>query len=88
MDEERAVELAPSIKTELRNRADGTYDEIIVNVGGAYKQALEGATAAVDADVHYIEGDGIGHKGHVLKQIVRGETVAGDDSSVRTAVGQ
>ncbi|GAA1324201.1 hypothetical protein GCM10009647_059560 [Streptomyces sanglieri] len=73
MDTERAAELAPSVRSQLRETVTNTYDEVIVNVGGAYREALEGVSDIVESDVYYIEGEGIGHKGHVLKRVVRGE---------------
>ncbi|QSG02809.1 DUF6884 domain-containing protein [Natranaeroarchaeum sulfidigenes] len=73
MNAERAVELAPRVQTQLRETVSETYDEVIINVGGTYRLALEGISDAVDAKVYYIEGEGIGHKGHILKRVVRGE---------------
>ena len=76
MDADRAVELAPQVRENLRERITGNYDHVIVNVGSVYRLAIEGVSSSVDADVHYIEGEGIGAKGHVLKRVVRGEVEA------------
>lgn len=76
MDAERANELAPDVQTALRNRVTDSYDRIVINVGGAYAQALDGVESSLDADVHYIEGDGIGFKGSILKRVVRGDAEA------------
>lgn len=84
MDADRAAELAPQVQENLRKRITGTYDYVIVNVGSIYRRAIEGIDSSVDAEVHYIEGEGIGAKGHVLKRIVRGEVEAAFETSEAT----
>lgn len=76
MDSERANKIAPDVQTALRNRVTDSYDRIIVNVGGTYARALDGVESSLDADVHYIEGNGIGVKGSILKRVVRGDVEA------------
>ncbi|MFD1635086.1 DUF6884 domain-containing protein [Haloplanus ruber] len=76
MDADRAAELAPKVREDLRERITGDYDRVIINVGSVYRRAIEGVDSSVDADIHYIEGEGIGVKGHILKRVVRGEVEA------------
>lgn len=88
MDSARAEELAPSVRAEIHRRDVDDYDNIVINVGGAYRRTLNGIADSVDTDIHYIEGDGIGYKGQVLKRFIRGESDALTDDSVRTVVSQ
>jgi len=73
MDSKRAKELAPKVKAEFKRRVEEEYELVIINAGEAYRKALTGVEDTVNADVHYIEGDGIGYKGHALKRIIRGD---------------
>lgn len=73
MDRDRARDLAPQVRKSLQNRAAGDYDRIVVNVGEMYRRALDGIESEIDTQVHYIEGKGIGEKGHALKRVVRGD---------------
>jgi cytoplasmic iron level regulating protein YaaA (DUF328/UPF0246 family) len=86
MDTERARELAPDVQAALETRVANGYDRVIVNVGGAYQEALEGIRKRVEVPVHYIEGAGIGEKGRLLKQVIRGDltpaSLNGESSSV------
>ncbi|NIC00931.1 DUF6884 domain-containing protein [Halobacterium sp. R2-5] len=75
MDANRAADLAPEVKKRIVERADD-YERIIVNVGGDYNRALEGVESVLDVPVYFIEGDGIGYKGSILKQLVRGDLEA------------
>ncbi|WP_159077157.1 DUF6884 domain-containing protein [Halococcoides cellulosivorans] len=72
MDAKRAAELAPEVKTGLRERAD-SYENIVINTGSIYQQAIEPVPSEIKSDVYRIEGDGIGEKGSVLKRLVRGK---------------
>jgi len=83
MDADRAAELAPEVEAEIVERADD-YDRVIVNVGGDYNRALAGVESVLDIPVRFVEGDGIGYKGSVLKRVIRGDLGA-LDASTRTA---
>ncbi|MFA9418000.1 DUF6884 domain-containing protein [Natrinema sp. HArc-T2] len=72
MDADRASKLRPRVTRELRSRVDANgYDHIIFNLGTEYKAAI-GDLSDLSASVQFIDGDGIGYKGHTLKQIIRG----------------
>jgi hypothetical protein len=74
MDEERASELASEVQSTLaRRHTKREYDRIVVNAGAVYQRALDGIESKVDVPVHYIQGDGMGAKGHDLKRFVRGD---------------
>jgi hypothetical protein len=73
MDASRAAELAPSVQSQLRDIVTDTYNEVIINVGDTYQQALGDVSEFVDSEVYYVEGEGIGYKGHILKRVIRGE---------------
>lgn len=85
MDTDRAVELAPHVCEELSERASGEYDEVLINVGGAYRRVIEDIEAAINIPVRYIEGDGIGYKGRRLKQVIRGKTTSDSNRSLVTS---
>lgn len=88
MDAARAAELAPSVQESLEERVGDAYERVIVNVGAVYRRALGDVASSLDATVHYIEGEGIGVKGHVLKRVVRGDVDAVLESSVATVGNQ
>lgn len=71
MDAQRAEELQSEIAAALQNRVTEEYERVLVNVGQLYKRAIEDELSALDVDVQYIEGDGIGMKGSCLKRIIR-----------------
>ncbi len=73
MDSKRAAELAPQVSEDLEHKGVGEYDTVVVNVGNDYRDALSGLEALESTDVHHIDGEGIGVKGHKLKQIIRGD---------------
>jgi hypothetical protein len=73
IDDERAAELAPSVSETFQSKEGSEYDIIIVNVGNDYRDALPDLGSLEHTRVHHIDGDGIGVKGHKLKQIVRGD---------------
>lgn len=84
MDSERAEELRPEVHSVLTDRIAGTYDRVVVVGGAEYRAAIEGLANKVDADVHYIRGNGIGEMGHKLKRFLNGDTAAViDDTSNR-----
>lgn len=85
MDTGRAAELAPDVTADIATRVNGTYDKVIVNVGGPYNRALKDIESVLDIPVHFIEGEGIGYKGSVLKKVIRGNFDALEANS-RTAV--
>ena len=73
MDEARAAELAPTVQDRLDEIVEESYDHVIVNVGGIYRETLAGVESRLDSKVHYIEGAGIGYKGQTLKRVLRGD---------------
>jgi hypothetical protein len=81
METERAAELAPQVTQALAARAP-SYDQIIVNAGRAYRSALYGINDDVETPLRYIDGQGIGEKGQILKRIVRGEAQSVTNSLV------
>jgi len=73
MDESRALELRESVLRDIRGKVNkNCYSRIVVNMGKPYQEALEGIDQQIDAEVHSIEGDGIGDKGQKLKRFIRG----------------
>lgn len=74
MDSERAERLAPQISEQLSAAIDNDHDKLLVNVGRGYREALEKAEEELNVPLYYIEADGIGYKGQVLKRFIRGET--------------
>lgn len=73
MTQARAEELAPDVKKELHDYLDGAYDDVVINVGGVYRDALQEFVETADCNIYFIEGGGIGEKGHVLKKFIRGD---------------
>jgi hypothetical protein len=73
MDSDRAAQLAPKVTTFLQDKDAEMYDKIVVNVGNDYLDALSGLETLDDTEIHHIQGEGIGVKGHKLKQIIRGD---------------
>lgn len=72
MDAERAEDLRPDVVSTLADRVEKEgYDSLLVNVGGTYRTAIDGIAQAVTADVEYVEAEGIGEKGSLLKQTIR-----------------
>lgn len=76
MDTERATELALSVSESLQNRNIDKYDSIIINVGQDYEKALPELGPLTSANIYRIKGEGIGVKGHKLKQLIRGDLSA------------
>lgn len=73
MDAERATELRSEVTAELRSKvSENGYDHVIFNLGSEYRNAI-GDLSNLSASVQFVDGDGIGDKGHTLKQIVRGD---------------
>jgi cytoplasmic iron level regulating protein YaaA (DUF328/UPF0246 family) len=72
MDADRAEELRPEVVPELREKvASGNYDRVLLNMGEDYRRAVKGFETGLSAEIEYIEGAGIGEKGHQLKQMLR-----------------
>lgn len=76
MDTERARELAPAVQQTLKSKLKKTYEMAIINVGGTYRHTLDGIESTVQSKIHHINGAGIGEKGHLLKQVIRGDLQA------------
>ncbi|NUC74769.1 hypothetical protein HTZ84_21130 [Haloterrigena sp. SYSU A558-1] len=71
MTVERATDLRPDVTAELRSRVTAhEYDHVIFNLGAEYRHAV-GDLSDLRASVRYIDGEGIGQKGHALKRVVR-----------------
>lgn len=51
-----------------------SYDEVVVNLGQTYRQAISGLSEKVDVPIRVIKGAGIGEKGHILKCFLEGDT--------------
>lgn len=72
IDSERAKEIAPKVAQKLARIVDSSYDKLLINVGRDYLEALSQAMKELTVPVYYIEGSGIGQKGSVLKDVIRG----------------
>lgn len=76
MTSSRAEELRESVTDNIRERiGEKEYNEIVLNLGKEYLQAVSGLSDIVDVEVSTIEGRGIGSKGKELKRFVRSDTV-------------
>ena len=76
MTPSRAEELRESVTDDIRKRVgEIEYDEIVLNLGKEYLQAVKDLSEVVDIKVSTIEGGGIGSKGKQLKRFVRTDTV-------------
>lgn len=74
MDEERADELKARVVPDLKARIESAgYDRVVVNVGQAYWNAIEGFDDELDVQLTVIEGNGLGEKGHGLKEFLQTE---------------
>ncbi|MFA9427063.1 DUF6884 domain-containing protein [Natronorubrum sp. A-ect3] len=72
MDANRAATLQSAVTEELKTRVvSHKYDYVVFNLGSVYKSAI-GDLSDLDASTAFIDGDGIGYKGQMLKQVVRG----------------
>ena len=77
MDTERAKQLRPEVIEELgRLINENGYNRIIVNMGREYRAAIRDFDQGLDVTTEYVQGNGIGYKGHVLKRVVRGDDTA------------
>jgi hypothetical protein len=74
MTADRAEELRPTVtETLCQLVSENDYERVVVNTGEVYSQALDEFLQQVDVRVETIDGDGIGTKGKLLKEYVRGE---------------
>ncbi|WP_164471742.1 DUF6884 domain-containing protein [Halosimplex salinum] len=72
MDEQRAAELRPTLTTELRELAENSeYEQIVVNAGKTYWEAIDGFQNGLDAELVLVDGEGLGEKGHFLKEFLQ-----------------
>lgn len=79
MNSERAGEIRDDVKEAIKNRVEmHTYDEVLVNMGQSYREAIHGLEDDIEIPVHVIEGK-LGERGRELKQRIRQSTT----SSVR-----
>jgi len=75
MDSERAIEIRDEVKMAIKSRVDtNTYDEILINMGQPYKEAIEGIEDEIDTPVRFIEGK-LGERGQKLKQRIRQSSI-------------
>ncbi|MFB6200143.1 MAG: DUF6884 domain-containing protein [Candidatus Nanohaloarchaea archaeon] len=78
MDEERARELNKEVIAEIANHLEqNNYSKIVCNLGKEYRKAIEGLEDVVteEHELQMIEGNGIGEKGKVLKEMVTGSSL-------------
>lgn len=76
MDSERALELRNEVKEALKNRLNThRYDEVLINMGQSYREAIQGIEDEIDIPVRVIEGK-LGERGHKLKQRIRRSTTS------------
>lgn len=74
MTETRAKKLNGEVLIDIKSHVkDHDIQRILVNVGSTYRVALEGLEKVVEPPVQWIEGDGIGSKGHQLKTILENQ---------------
>ena len=74
MDSERALEIRDEVKEALKSRIHThTYDEVLINMGQPYREAIHGIEDEIDTPVHIIEGK-LGERGQKLKQRIRQST--------------
>jgi hypothetical protein len=71
MDSERALKIRDEVKMALKSRLDThTYDEVLINMGQPYREAIRGIEDEIDTPVRVIEGK-LGERGRKLKQRIR-----------------
>jgi hypothetical protein len=71
MDSERAQEIRDEVKMALKSRLDThTYDEVLINMGQPYREAIHGIEDEIDTPIRVIEGK-LGERGRKLKQRIR-----------------
>ncbi|SEH56335.1 Protein of unknown function [Halopenitus malekzadehii] len=76
MTTSRAEELRDQVTDAIRKRIEEKrYDEIVLNLGKEYLQAVGDLSDRCDVDISTVQGDGIGEKGKQLKRFVRSDTV-------------
>jgi hypothetical protein len=73
MDADRAKNLAPSVKSDLRERVTEEYDGVIINAGKDYRQTIVGIDPDFPTPIYAVDGVGIGDKGNTLKRLIRGQ---------------
>lgn len=74
MDSSRATELNEQVVPQLSETVDTLgVDEVVINGGKEYRQALTGVEESVPdpVSVRYIRGGGIGEMGSQLKSLIR-----------------
>ncbi|WP_276249159.1 DUF6884 domain-containing protein [Haladaptatus sp. YSMS36] len=77
MDTKRGDELRDDVIADLRSLIQNEgYNRVVINMGREYRAAIHGFDEGLDVSVDVIEGAGIGHKGHVLKRVIRGDDSA------------
>lgn len=71
MDSGRALEIRDEVKEALKTRVHAhAYDEVLINMGQPYREAIRGIEEEIDTPVHVIEGK-LGERGRKLKQRIR-----------------
>jgi cytoplasmic iron level regulating protein YaaA (DUF328/UPF0246 family) len=76
MTTSRAEELRDQVADAIRKRIEeNRYDEVVLNLGKEYLQAVEDLSERSDIDISTVQGGGIGEKGKQLKRFVRSDTV-------------
>lgn len=74
MDSARAQELHADVVESIATRIEEVgYDQLVVNMGSTYREAIEGLGEHVDVPILGIPGDGIGEKGNALYRFIRGD---------------
>lgn len=80
MDTRRAKELGPVVRNELKCRiTEKQYNRVVINAGKEYRRAINGFDENLNVETYLVQGDGIGSKGHALKQFLRGEESTSSD---------
>ena len=71
MDVGRAKEIRKDVRNDLIQRINsGTYSEVLINMGGPYREAIQGFESEVSVPVETIDGR-LGERGRQLKHRIR-----------------
>ena len=74
MDVQRATELGPTMRQELREHiSEIGYDRVVINAGREYRKAIDGFDSDLHVNTYHVCGDGLGLKGRSLKKFLRGD---------------
>lgn len=74
MTDAKAESLQDEVIHDLNREIEKNgYDYVVLNMGKSYLAAVDGLKQSVKPSVNVLKGDGIGEKGHTLKQLLHGQ---------------